>query len=98
MNCLDTLLVHCDTGLPSDVEHFLQCGANRVLLKPLDFNAFTEAMREMEGYSIDSQTHVNGGESPRWDRKGESEGEWAVGCSREARDALNFKCSTHSQC
>ena len=33
-------------GLPSDIQHFLNCGADRVLLKPLDMNAFRQAMRE----------------------------------------------------
>ena len=34
-------------GLPSDVAHFLSCGADRVLLKPLDILAFGEAMRDV---------------------------------------------------
>ena len=32
------------SGLPSDVTHFLSCGVNKVLLKPLDMNAFVSAM------------------------------------------------------
>jgi CheY-like chemotaxis protein len=34
-------------GLPSDVDHFLSSGANKVLLKPLDTNAFKVAMKEI---------------------------------------------------
>ena len=34
-------------GLPADVAHFLSCGADRVLLKPLDILAFGEAMRDV---------------------------------------------------
>ena len=33
-------------GLPSDVTYFLSCGADKVLLKPLDLNKFGLAMRE----------------------------------------------------
>jgi signal transduction histidine kinase len=35
-------------GLPSDVDYFLGCGADKVLLKPLDFDAFGQAMRDLE--------------------------------------------------
>ena len=35
------------SGLPADVAHFLSCGANKVLLKPLDILAFGEAMRDV---------------------------------------------------
>ena len=35
-------------GLPSDVTYFLGCGADKVLLKPLDFDAFGQAMRDLE--------------------------------------------------
>ena len=31
-------------GLPSDIAHFISCGADKVLLKPLDIEAFKEAM------------------------------------------------------
>ena len=33
------------SGLPSDVTHFLSCGVDKVLLKPLDMEAFTRAMK-----------------------------------------------------
>jgi hypothetical protein len=33
-------------GLPADVAYFLSCGADKVLLKPLDLNKFGQAMRE----------------------------------------------------
>ena len=33
-------------GLPSDVAHFLNCGADRVLLKPLDVQTFAQAMKK----------------------------------------------------
>ena len=33
------------TGLQSDVDHFINAGADRVLLKPLDMAEFKEAMR-----------------------------------------------------
>lgn len=36
------------TGLPSDIAHFLAYGADRVLLKPLDINAFSNAIHDME--------------------------------------------------
>jgi hypothetical protein len=35
-------------GLPSDITHFLEYGADRVLLKPLDINAFGNAIRDMD--------------------------------------------------
>ena len=35
------------SGLPADVAHFLTCGADKVLLKPLDILAFGEAMRDV---------------------------------------------------
>jgi hypothetical protein len=34
-------------GLPTDVAHYLNCGADRVLLKPLDISAFGQAMRDL---------------------------------------------------
>ena len=34
------------TGLPSDIDTFLSCGANKVLLKPLDLEAFSQAMKD----------------------------------------------------
>jgi hypothetical protein len=34
-------------GLSTDVEHFEQCGANKVLLKPLDLDDFESSMREL---------------------------------------------------
>ena len=34
------------TGLPSDIVYFLNCGANKVLLKPLDVKTFEQAMGE----------------------------------------------------
>jgi CheY-like chemotaxis protein len=40
------------TGLPADIAHFLACGADRVLLKPLDMNAFGKAMEESTAGSI----------------------------------------------
>jgi hypothetical protein len=72
-----SLPIYCSAGLPSDVAHFLECGADRVLLKPLDVDAFTEAMREMKDFSTCPQIHVNGAESPIWDRDrmGEREGD-----------------------
>ena len=33
------------SGLPSDVSHFISCGVDKVLLKPLDMEAFVRAMR-----------------------------------------------------
>ena len=39
--------IFCQTGLPSDIEMFLSCGANKVLLKPLNLDAFGEAMKDM---------------------------------------------------
>lgn len=33
-------------GLTSDVEHFLNCGADKVLLKPITGEAFSGAMRD----------------------------------------------------
>lgn len=36
------------SGLPLDVAHFVSCGANKVLLKPLDINSFTLAMKNIE--------------------------------------------------
>ena len=39
-------LSHYNTGLPSDIEHFMNCGADKVLLKPLDMTAFAEAIKE----------------------------------------------------
>jgi hypothetical protein len=38
-------------GLFTDVEHFLKCGADKVLLKPLDIDAFSAAMTEMAATS-----------------------------------------------
>ena len=35
------------SGLPSDIEHFLSSGADKVLLKPLDTEAFGKAMKEI---------------------------------------------------
>ena len=35
------------TGLPSDIHFFLSCGANLVLLKPLDIRAFGKAMKSV---------------------------------------------------
>ena len=34
-------------GLPVDIACFIDSGANKVLLKPLDIEAFDQAMREM---------------------------------------------------
>jgi CheY-like chemotaxis protein len=34
-------------GLPSDVDHFLSSGADKVLLKPLDTRAFKAAMKKI---------------------------------------------------
>ena len=34
------------SGLPADVAHFLSCGADKILLKPLDILAFGQAMRD----------------------------------------------------
>ena len=39
--------ISCKTGLPSDIEMFLNCGANKVLLKPLDLDALGQAMKDM---------------------------------------------------
>jgi hypothetical protein len=39
-------------GLPSDIQHFLNCGADRVLLIPLDMNAFNQAMRDIDILSL----------------------------------------------
>ena len=60
LSCIGALLILCTTecyhlmtlyifdgiGLPSDIEYFLNCGANKVLLKPLDVEAFEQAMGE----------------------------------------------------
>lgn len=35
------------SGLPSDIEYFLECGAGKVLLKPLDMDRFSKAMKEV---------------------------------------------------
>ena len=45
--CLIPFTVLLYSGLPSDIEHFLSCGANNVLLKPLDTEAFGKAMKEI---------------------------------------------------
>ena len=34
-------------GLPSDIDHFMNCGADKVLLKPLDTKVFGQAMKEI---------------------------------------------------
>ena len=39
--------IFCKTGLPSDIEMFLNSGANKVLLKPLDLDALGHAMKDM---------------------------------------------------
>ena len=36
------------TGLPSDIDFFLNSGANKVLLKPLDLETFGHAMKDMK--------------------------------------------------
>jgi hypothetical protein len=73
----DELSLHvcCSVGLPSDVAHFLECGADRVLLKPLNVDAFTEAMGEMKDFSTCPHIHANGAESPCWDRDRKGEGD-----------------------
>jgi hypothetical protein len=43
------------SGLPSDVAHFLSCGADKVLLKPLDILAFGEAMRDVRMQQHDQE-------------------------------------------
>lgn len=84
----------CYAGLPTDVEHFLACGADRVLLKPLNIDAFKDAMRVMKIFTKRAEME---GESPRWDR--EEEDEWVDGTSQDgreeskARDVINFRCS-----
>ena len=40
------VLLNTLPGLSTDVEHFEQCGANKVLLKPLDIDDFESSMRE----------------------------------------------------
>jgi DNA-binding response OmpR family regulator len=46
-------------GLTSDVEHFLSSGADKVLLKPLDTNAFVIAMKEISlKNSVREPSHV----------------------------------------
>ena len=35
-------------GLPSDITHFLTNGADRVLLKPLNIEAFGQAMKDVQ--------------------------------------------------
>jgi hypothetical protein len=44
----NTFVSFFPAGLPTDVAHYLNCGADRVLLKPLDINAFGQAMKDME--------------------------------------------------
>jgi hypothetical protein len=44
----NTVVSFFPAGLPTDVAHYLNCGADRVLLKPLDINAFGQAMKDME--------------------------------------------------
>ena len=44
---LTLLTLFLYSGLPSDIEHFLSSGANKVLLKPLDTEAFGKAMKEI---------------------------------------------------
>ena len=39
------ILISFPLGLPSDIKYFLDCGANDVLLKPLDVEAFGLAMK-----------------------------------------------------
>ena len=39
-------------GLSTDVEHFERCGANKVLLKPLDIDDFESSMRELSMANI----------------------------------------------
>ena len=39
------ILIFFPLGLPSDIKYFLDCGANDVLLKPLDVEAFGLAMK-----------------------------------------------------
>ena len=34
------------SGLPSDIDYFLSCGANKVLLKPLDLETFGQAIEQ----------------------------------------------------
>ena len=39
------ILIFFPLGLTSDIKYFLDCGANDVLLKPLDVEAFGLAMK-----------------------------------------------------
>ena len=36
------------TALPADIEYFLQRGADKVILKPLNIDAFENAMKEIK--------------------------------------------------
>ena len=45
-------LTYIFTGLSTDVQHFEQCGANKVLLKPLDIDDFESSMRELSMANI----------------------------------------------
>ena len=36
------------TALPADIEFFLQRGADKVILKPLNIDAFENAMKDMK--------------------------------------------------
>lgn len=48
------------SGLPSDVSHFISCGVDKVLLKPLDMEAFVRVMRRGDGADNDvTQDTVN---------------------------------------
>jgi hypothetical protein len=42
--------IHIGNGLTSDVNHFLNAGADKILIKPLDMKVFNAAMKEKLGY------------------------------------------------
>ena len=45
------------SGLPSDVTHFLKCGANEIILKPLNLERFAQVMKVLtEDINDDSHT------------------------------------------
>jgi uncharacterized protein YjdB len=64
-----------------------------VLLKPLNIDAFTEAMKEMKGFSTPPQMHVDGDGTPRWDKNIGSESDWSLSSSRQAKDAQKYRSS-----
>ena len=64
-----------------------------MLLKPLNIDAFKEAMREMKGFATPPQMHVDGAGTPRWDKNIGSESDWSLSSSRQANDGKKYRSS-----